>query len=171
MKNELPRFLVQATQFIDPLFHSFYYMQLNIFYLLLEKLNTFAEGKFDVSTPAAQIAADYEARRSDALERIEALNIAKRFISTCTYRSRPLRLSSPPNYLSSRISANGAEPAGSLRQRRPAVPRALRDPILHGLDRKPLPSFIHVQEGASSPALLARCLWRAPAVLPSCGGI
>ena len=27
MKNELPRFLVQATQFIDPLFHSFYYMQ------------------------------------------------------------------------------------------------------------------------------------------------
>ena len=27
MKNELPRFLVQAAQFIDPLFHSFYYMQ------------------------------------------------------------------------------------------------------------------------------------------------
>ncbi|KAI0327254.1 BAR-domain-containing protein [Cubamyces sp. BRFM 1775] len=82
MKNELPRFLVQATQFIDPLFHSFYYMQLNIFYLMLEKLNSFAEGKFDVSVPAAQIASDYEARRSDALERIEALNITKRLVST-----------------------------------------------------------------------------------------
>ncbi|KAI0668719.1 BAR-domain-containing protein [Trametes maxima] len=82
MKNELPRFLVQATQFIDPLFHSFYYMQLNIFYLMLEKLNGFAEGKFEVTVPAAQIASDYEEHRSDALERIEALNIAKRILST-----------------------------------------------------------------------------------------
>ena len=83
MKNELPRFLVQATQFIDPLFHSFYYMQLNIFYLLLEKLNGFAENRFEVSIPAAQIASDYETRRSDALERVEALNITRRMISTC----------------------------------------------------------------------------------------
>ncbi|KAJ3005040.1 hypothetical protein NUW54_g4523 [Trametes sanguinea] len=52
MKNELPRFLVQATQFIDPLFHSFYYMQLNIFYLMLEKLHGFAEGKYDITVPA-----------------------------------------------------------------------------------------------------------------------
>lgn len=27
MKAELPRFLTLATQFIDPLFHSFFYMQ------------------------------------------------------------------------------------------------------------------------------------------------
>jgi hypothetical protein len=27
LKNELPQFMVMATQFIDPLFHSFYYMQ------------------------------------------------------------------------------------------------------------------------------------------------
>ncbi|CDO74789.1 hypothetical protein BN946_scf185001.g37 [Trametes cinnabarina] len=82
MKNELPRFLMQATQFIDPLFHSFYYMQLNIFYLMLEKLHGFAEGKFDVTVSAAQIASDFEERRGDALERIEALNITKRLIST-----------------------------------------------------------------------------------------
>ncbi len=69
MKNELPRFLVQATQFIDPLFHSFYYMQLNIFYLILEKMNGFAENRFEVSIPAAQIESDYETHRSDALER------------------------------------------------------------------------------------------------------
>ncbi|KAI8983196.1 BAR-domain-containing protein [Trametes punicea] len=82
MKNELPRFLVQATQFIDPLFHSFYYMQLNIFYMMLEKLHGFADGKFDISVPAAQIASDFETRRGDALQRIEALNISKRLIST-----------------------------------------------------------------------------------------
>lgn len=27
MKSDLPRFMVMATQFIDPLFHSFFYMQ------------------------------------------------------------------------------------------------------------------------------------------------
>lgn len=28
LKTELPQFMVLATQFIDPLFHSYYYMQL-----------------------------------------------------------------------------------------------------------------------------------------------
>jgi amphiphysin len=27
LKAELPQFMVLSTQFIDPLFHSFYYMQ------------------------------------------------------------------------------------------------------------------------------------------------
>jgi amphiphysin len=27
LKTDLPRFMVLATQFIDPLFHSFFYMQ------------------------------------------------------------------------------------------------------------------------------------------------
>ena len=90
MKTELPRFLVQATQFIEPLFHSFYYMQLNIFYLILEKMNGFAENRFEVSIPAAQIESDYETRRSDALQRVEALNITRRIISTCTWRNTDL---------------------------------------------------------------------------------
>lgn len=59
-------------------------LRLNIFYLILEKLNGFAEGKFDVTVPASQIGTDYEMHRNDALERIEALNITKRLISTCT---------------------------------------------------------------------------------------
>lgn len=43
LQSELPRFFEYATAFISPLFHSFYYMQLNIFYVMLEKLNAFAE--------------------------------------------------------------------------------------------------------------------------------
>ncbi|KAH9949532.1 BAR-domain-containing protein [Amylocystis lapponica] len=82
MKNELPRFLVMAAQFIDPLFHSFFYMQLNIFYLLLEKLTGFAEGKYDVSVPGTQIVSDYEEKRSDSFAQIEALNITNRITST-----------------------------------------------------------------------------------------
>ncbi|KAI0935700.1 hypothetical protein AcV5_004045 [Taiwanofungus camphoratus] len=84
MKTELPRFLVQATQFLDPLFHSFFYMQLNVFYLLLEKLNGFAEsGKYDVSVTGNQIAKEYEEKRSDAWQRLESFNVTQRILSTC----------------------------------------------------------------------------------------
>lgn len=93
-----------ASQFIDPLFHSFYYMQcvrflsvynilyvqlsstrLNIYYLFLEKMNSFAEGKYDVTNvSASQIQEDYENKRTDAWSQIEDLGIAKRIVSTCT---------------------------------------------------------------------------------------
>ncbi|KLO11290.1 BAR-domain-containing protein [Schizopora paradoxa] len=82
MKNDLPRFMMLAVQFIDPLYHSFYYMQLNIFYMILEKVQGFAQGKYDVSVATAQIGQEYEEKRSDAWERIENMSITKRIIST-----------------------------------------------------------------------------------------
>lgn len=86
LKADLPRFMQLATHFIDPLFHSFYYMQLNVYYLFLEKMNSFAEGRYDVTNaPGAQIQADYEEKRTDAWSQIEDLNITKRFISTSKF--------------------------------------------------------------------------------------
>ncbi|KAF7797803.1 hypothetical protein EIP86_009008 [Pleurotus ostreatoroseus] len=86
MKTDLPNFMQMATQFIDPLFHSFFYMQLNIFYLLLEKLNSFAENsKIDVSVTHAQIVPEYEQKRTNAYAEIEELNITKRMISTSKF--------------------------------------------------------------------------------------
>lgn len=99
MKEDLPRFFVLSTQFVDPLYNSFYYMQyvfplhiidatnllpirLNIFYMLMEKINTFAEGKYDIQIPIAQITDDYENKRTDAWQRIEDMNITKRIVST-----------------------------------------------------------------------------------------
>ncbi|KZT24675.1 BAR-domain-containing protein [Neolentinus lepideus HHB14362 ss-1] len=82
LKNDLPRFMTMCTQFIDPLFQSFFYMQLNIFYLLLEKIQGFSEGKYDTSTTGAQISEEYETKRSDAWQTIEALHITQRIIST-----------------------------------------------------------------------------------------
>ncbi|KAF9229699.1 BAR-domain-containing protein [Gyrodon lividus] len=83
LKQDLPRFMQLATQFIDPLFHSLYYMQLNIYYLFLEKMNSFTEGRYDVTNcPGSQIQSDYENKRSDAWSQIEDLNITKRIIST-----------------------------------------------------------------------------------------
>ncbi|KAF8349864.1 hypothetical protein F5887DRAFT_1156111 [Amanita rubescens] len=83
LKQDLPRFFTLAANFVDPLFNSLYYMQLNIFYLILEKMNGFAEdAKYDITnTPGTQIASDYEQGRTDAWSQIESLNITKRIIS------------------------------------------------------------------------------------------
>lgn len=60
--------------------------RLNIFYLLLEKLNSFAENaKIDVSIAHDQIVPDYEEKRTNAYAEIEELNITKRMVSTCMY--------------------------------------------------------------------------------------
>ncbi|KAF8746263.1 hypothetical protein AX14_000061 [Amanita brunnescens Koide BX004] len=83
LKQDLPRFMMLGAHFIDPLFNSLYYMQLNIFYLILERMNGFAEEhKFDITnSPGSQIASDYEQQRTDAWSQIEELNIAKRIVS------------------------------------------------------------------------------------------
>lgn len=50
--------------------------------MLMEKLQAFAEGKYDVSVSLAQISEDYENKRTDASQRIEDMNITKRIVST-----------------------------------------------------------------------------------------
>ncbi|KAH7104543.1 BAR-domain-containing protein [Auriculariales sp. MPI-PUGE-AT-0066] len=82
MKAELPRFLTLSTQFIDPLFHSFFYMQLNIFYLMMEKLQGFSSGKVNIGVSGQEIINDYEAKRGDITERVEGLSITHRILST-----------------------------------------------------------------------------------------
>lgn len=106
MKQDLPRFLLLASRFIEPLYHSFFYMQwvylclvlpswispddrLNIYYMVLEKLSGFAEGKYDVSLSFPDIASDFEAKRPDALQQIEDMAITKRIVSTCRDCSPP----------------------------------------------------------------------------------
>ncbi|PIL29942.1 transporter [Ganoderma sinense ZZ0214-1] len=150
MKNELPRFLVQATQFIDPLFHSFYYMQLNIFYLLLEKMNGFAENRFDVAIPAEQIVTDYETRRSDALERVEALNITKRMISTFEPRSLGRRAPSLGRSAttSSANSAASRSPSTSSFKKAPPPPPS----SLSGAAPAPPPPYTPPAPGSAAAA-------------------
>ena len=65
----------------------FFVSRLNIFYLILEKMNSFAdEAKYDISNvPAAQIAQEYEEKRTDAWSVIENLSITKRIVSVCKF--------------------------------------------------------------------------------------
>jgi amphiphysin len=55
--------------------------------MVLEKLSSFTEGKYDVSLSFHDIASDFEAKRPDALQQIEDMAITKRIVSTCRDRS------------------------------------------------------------------------------------
>lgn len=83
LKQDLPRFMQLSTQFIDPLFNSFFYMQLNIYYLLLEKLNSFADSaKYEITNMSgSDIERSYEEKRTDAWHTVENLRIVSRIVS------------------------------------------------------------------------------------------
>jgi len=72
LKDELPRLFTLEAEFIRPLFQSFYYMQLNVFYTLHEKMQAINIGYFDLTT---DIEASFEKKRGDIKEQAEALSI------------------------------------------------------------------------------------------------
>ncbi|KAG6869040.1 hypothetical protein C0993_004713 [Termitomyces sp. T159_Od127] len=109
LKVDLPRFMQLSTQFIDPLFNSFFYMTLNIYYIILEKMNAFADdAKYDITNvPGAQIQQDYETKRTDAWEIIENLGIIKRIVSA----SKLVQASRSQNSMGSGASAAKRTPS------------------------------------------------------------
>lgn len=74
LKEELPRLFALEAQFIQPLFQSFYYMQLNVFYTLHEKMQQCDIGYFDLTLDVEEA---FHAKRGDIQERAEALSIVK----------------------------------------------------------------------------------------------
>jgi len=74
LKEELPRLFTLEAQFIRPLFQSFYYMQLNVFYTLHEKMQNIDIGYFDLTL---DIEAAFEKKRGDIREQAEGLSIVK----------------------------------------------------------------------------------------------
>lgn len=85
LKDELPKLFHLEREFIRPLFQSFYYMQLNVFYTLHEKMQGVDIGYFDLTK---EIEDAFEERRGDIREQAEALTITK-FKSTGT--KKPVR--------------------------------------------------------------------------------
>ncbi|CAK7271653.1 BAR adaptor protein Hob1 [Sporothrix epigloea] len=74
LKDELPKLFALERQFIQPLFQSFYYMQLNIFYTLHEKMQQVDIGYFNLTLDVEEA---FEAKRGDIQERAEKLSIVK----------------------------------------------------------------------------------------------
>jgi amphiphysin len=74
LKEELPRLFELEQQFIQPLFQSFYYMQLNVFYTLHEVMQNCDIGYFDLTLDIEEA---FHAKRGDVQERAEALSIVR----------------------------------------------------------------------------------------------
>jgi amphiphysin len=74
LKDELPKLFALERQFIQPLFQSFYYMQLNIFYTLHEKMQHCDIGYFDLTLDVEEA---FHAKRGDIQEQAEKLSIVK----------------------------------------------------------------------------------------------
>jgi len=94
LKDELPKLFQLEREFIRPLFQSFYYMQLNVFYTLHEKMQGCDIGYFNLQLDVEE---GYEAKRGDIKELAEALSIVK--FKTSGARRPPGRLGAPGSKL------------------------------------------------------------------------
>lgn len=74
LKEELPRLFALEREFIQPLFQSFYYMQLNVFYTLHEKMQHCDIGYFDLTRDIEEA---FNEKRGDIQEQAEKLSIVK----------------------------------------------------------------------------------------------
>lgn len=99
LKDELPKLFQLEREFIQPLFQSFYYMQLNIFYTLHDRMQHCDIGYFDLTRDIEE--AFYE-KRGDIQEQVEALSIV-RFKTTGQRR--------PPKYGGRPALEGGRQPA------------------------------------------------------------
>lgn len=72
LKEELPLLFQLEAEFIKPLFLSFYYMQLNIFYTVYTRMEEMKIADFDMSS---DVMASFEAKRGNVQEQVEAIGI------------------------------------------------------------------------------------------------
>ncbi|MCJ1438666.1 hypothetical protein MMC27_008056 [Xylographa pallens] len=72
LKDELPKLFHLEREFIRPLFQSFYYMQLNVFYTLHERMQSIDIGYFDLTQ---DVEGAFGKQRGDIQEQVEQLTI------------------------------------------------------------------------------------------------
>lgn len=80
--------------------------RLNIFYITLDKIQTFASGKYELVANPADAISTYESKQSDARDTIDNLTINKRMVST----ARLIQTSRQ----NSGLSPTASHPSGSL---------------------------------------------------------
>jgi len=88
LKTELSKLFELEREFIRPLFQSFYYMQLNVFYTLHEKMQSIDIGYFNLTL---DIEDAFEAKRGDVREQVEGLSIVR-------FKTNGAKKTGPPKY-------------------------------------------------------------------------
>lgn len=137
LKDEMPKLFALEREFIKPLFQSFYYMQLNIFYTLHEKMQHCDIGYFDLTRDIEEA---FQAKRGDIQEQAEKLSIVK-FKTTGQRR--------PPKYQARPALGSSTQPAGLLTQGTgtssaesyaPSEPPSTAAPLKSPIAMRPKPS-------------------------------
>ncbi|KAK4191178.1 BAR domain-containing protein [Podospora australis] len=106
LKDELPKLFALEREFIQPLFQSFYYMQLNIFYTLHERMQRCDIGYFDLTLDVEEA---FQLKRGDVQERAEALSIVK---FKTTGMKRPPKYGPPRPAIEAKPATTGLLTAG-----------------------------------------------------------
>ncbi|KAH8880018.1 BAR domain-containing protein [Thozetella sp. PMI_491] len=99
LKDELPKLFALEREFIQPLFQSFYYMQLNIFYTLHERMQRCDIGYFDLTLDVEEA---FHKKRGDIQEEAEKLSIVK-------FKTSGMKR--PPKYGGPKPALEGSSPA------------------------------------------------------------
>jgi amphiphysin len=143
LKDELPKLFQLEREFIRPLFQSFYYMQLNVFYTLHEKMQGCDIGYFNLQL---DIEEGFEAKRGDIKEQAEALSITK-FKTTGAKR--------PPGRLA--LGAGSSRLAIEDRKSFARSPKALEAPTrrrsTHDSENPPPPYSSSLSPGSGETSL------------------
>ncbi|KAI0206137.1 BAR domain-containing protein [Astrocystis sublimbata] len=144
LKEELPKLFGLEREFIQPLFQSFYYMQLNIFYTLHEKMQQCDIGYFNLNLDILEA---FEEKRGDIQEQAEKLTIVRFKTSG---RQKPPKYGQKPAALTA-----GSQPAlltegpstSSLASYESPVPPTSPDPA-----PAPAPAWKHNQQTQAEPS-------------------
>lgn len=113
LKEDLPKLFQLETEFIKPLFQSFYYMQLNIFYTLYDRMNSNNIAYFNMDSKV-DIETAFAAKRGNIQEIADAipvthfnLNRAKSKTVDAKFKRRPGAPGGAPGAVGSPLSPVG----------------------------------------------------------------
>ncbi|KAJ6082852.1 hypothetical protein N7467_006987 [Penicillium canescens] len=136
LKDELPKLFALEAEFIRPLFQSFYYMQLNVFYTLHDRMQGMNISYFNLQLDVEEA---FEQKRGDVKERAEALSIVH-------YKTQGVRRSG------SKLSALKGEGKGSIgRGRSSSTTDENPPPPYSSAGASPTGSFSSAAKGKPAP--------------------
>ncbi|KAF8941966.1 hypothetical protein BGZ47_007003 [Haplosporangium gracile] len=86
LREELPGFFYFNTMLMEPIFNSFYFLQLRIYHIMLERITPLANsGYYDLTMDVLQ---GYEARKQDTAPTVESVENITRKSVTASYASK-----------------------------------------------------------------------------------
>ncbi|KAF9437927.1 hypothetical protein BGZ76_010470 [Entomortierella beljakovae] len=89
VKEELPGFFYYKSQLIEPIFHIFYYLQLRIYNIMVDRIGPLANsGYFDLSMDVKD---GYEARKADTLPTVESVELITKKSAAALYSNKYTR--------------------------------------------------------------------------------